>query len=231
MVIDKAWCFVKFTTEEYAEKLLNGEVFTNRKSYFAEISDPDKRDEFEGYNFFYRSYIPDIAIDKQVIDTSNIYEFKGNSGGRGSDPHIFCMSVLHEGMREFSDGKIFSENLRKYGDMMIIIYNITEFYARLWTSLEKYEGLYAEGSSVNYFDPDKHNGNLDWFAKQNKYEYEDEWRLVLDVPKEYLLDNQVLGGKDPFVFNIGSIRDIAKKIKTDEFINKYDSVNNVLTFS
>lgn len=108
------YCFVKFTTSRFAEDLLDGNIFMNRRSYFAEIDDPEKRDEFEKYNFYYRSRIPDIEIDGDFIDKTTIYDFKGNFGGSENDPHIFCLSALYNDMLEFSEGKIFSERMRKY---------------------------------------------------------------------------------------------------------------------
>lgn len=114
---------------------------------------------------------------------------------------------------------------------MVIILNISDFFSRIDNSLQNYNGINGGGNRVNYFDPAVFNGVFDRYAKRIKYAYEEEWRLVMDVPKKYLCSNEILGGKDPFVFNIGSIRDIARKINTDDFVNEHDLIDSTFIFS
>ena len=146
---------------------------------------------------------------------------------RVSHLHIFCTFAFHSGEFDALDATDVEGFLKKrlgsidecihdFGEHAVLIHNGPEFQTRLRNAIslliEQDEILQARQRLVTYYDPDTfHMGGIEEldvpFHKRNIFSHQNEYRLVLDSQT---------AGCDPYILDIGSIRDIAGYIRTSE---------------
>ncbi|WP_269009469.1 hypothetical protein [Aquirufa ecclesiirivi] len=105
-------------------------------------------------------------------------EFKGQFIEHLADAKINSCS-LHWLEVEF--GQIpttFNDKLLNMGDKMLLIYDWQKFFEILDKSVEELGYQYSR-KKLLYYDPTNHNGELTLHHKDNKFEYQNEYRILI----------------------------------------------------
>lgn len=229
----------KITDNQWAEKLLDGEVFMRPLREFGSWSRADKLndkqlnnyyrgDDFEGTSFVFKSVddsefmrgadpnFKKLAKNLRYIDCGDIQFFK-----------IFSLYCL-----EYNPQTNFlikpNPRIKEFGDSAVIICDFCEFLRRLEIKvIEKWDKYLFFVDRVSFYDFSKTKSINPLFSKGNCYRYQKELRIAVCE----LEHNPFARGKNAMdalslkcssekeIFNIGSIRDIAVKITIDDFLN------------
>jgi hypothetical protein len=95
----------------------------------------------------------------------------------------------------------------EFGDVAVVIKDLKEFIERIKTaSIKKEMGLFQ--APVEYIDKKVHQGKMGPFRKFSEYEYQSEFRFVLD--------SEVQMSKEFIKLPIGDIRDITMVCPSDK---------------
>jgi hypothetical protein len=121
------------------------------------------------------------------------------------------------------------ERLKDFGDTAVIIHNPDEFLDRVLRRLyERYgDSFNFKMREVSYFDISRDYGDFDVFWKTTFYEWQKELRIavgLLDGSKSIIDGNgrllkPLIQDVSALTLDVGSIRDIAIPISTDDLIN------------
>jgi hypothetical protein len=234
---------VKIYDKQWAEKLLNGSVFMRSLYEFgkwnfdaktkglakemdnsfrgdineglAKIVDPKIGDAF--FNSIFtpeiKAYIPSMwYIDDNLFKYLKIYS-------------MYSLTY-NKNERQFERP---DERLRDFGDTAVIIYYPNEFVRRI------HHGLFGRfGDNINfkirqvfYYDLFKDFGDYDIFWKEKFYEWQKEVRMTVGLldGNEARIDEKgrqfkaLIPDINPLTLEIGSIKDIAVTIPTDDLVN------------
>jgi len=219
---------VKVTKSEYAEKLMNGEVFMQSLGHFRRIESKTKDEKLEiqiDFTEGVQGYIGSFDeirdnLDKAIVDDHD--EFCAALKRLGvenpkpfylldnpdEDEKVFCMYTFYFD----TINKTYllpTDRLRDFGDTVVIIYNPLEFLQRMYNAI----------SEIGVFSQEKIryrkifiDGNDFWGKgyKSSKFTWQQEYRIMC---KEYQPSEK------PLILNIGDISDIAKKINIDVFLD------------
>lgn len=229
---NKIIMFVKvFEKNEYLKDFMNGKLFMNRLSYFQKVEDNfkcNRSDRHEGI----RSWLqPDrIMIKIGTLDISGNELAAPIMIQMNAHKHynVFCLYAGHTGEFEELTSENASEFLEKIkindeclnlGDFCVVIHNPKLFLERITSAIKK-TGYSGAAKLVEYYDPDDFHGDFDEqdvvFKKRKEYSYQSEYRIYIDTELE---------GDEPYVLQVGDLRDIAVSCKTCE-INSMLSINN-----
>lgn len=229
--------FKIFSREDYKEGFLDGRLYMNTIDYFRNYEEKiegnisDKHEALSGW------LRPHDAI---ITLKFNGKEYTFNPGDlaapttlsllKHDHANVYCMSHLHSHdidmscvskdeeeerlLREYFTLPEESENL---GEYLVFIQNPKEFLERAKLAIHKLiekDEVYAyHARQVTYYDENDTSltliDDMDApFYKQSKYSHQSEFRLCLHRHKST---------NEPFTLDIGSIRDIATEIRTEEF--------------
>ncbi|MGA4664416.1 hypothetical protein ACK6SE_03330 [Enterobacter ludwigii] len=228
--------FKVFSREDYKEGFLDGHLYMNTIDYFRKYEeelDGNIADKFEALTGWFQPH--DVILTLEVNGeklTLNPDDMAGPttiSMKKHDHANVYCMTQLHSHDIDMSrvKGEEEERRLRQYftlpkesenlGAYLVIIVNPAAFLERVRLAVqghvEKNEVYAYQAKQVIYYDENKTSLTLKNdmeapFYKQSKYSHQSEFRLCL------LRDNV---NNKPFTLNIGSIRDIATEIRTEEF--------------
>jgi hypothetical protein len=233
---------VKILDKQWAEKLLSGSVFMRSlyefgvwnlnakiKGQAKEMDNSFRGDVSEGLvgninpqigdPFFNSlpSYMKPYISNMMYIDVELYKYFK-----------VYCMYCLtyNIGTKQFKKP---DERLRDFGDTAVIIYNPDEFLYRVLKKLDNKFGnnINFKINEVFYYDIYKDFGNFDIFWKEKKYKWQKEVRMAVGVlnGSEVKIDERgrqlkvLIQDTNPLNLDIGSIKDIAVPISTEDLVN------------
>lgn len=198
---------VKLGTQEHLEELrLEGLVYCNTLKYFTKIEDGlvrgDKHEdafEFKTFNdpelLIKPANEPDTSFKKVNITWAQIV--KRNSEVFGNLFCLHCVDMTHAK----DEGQIFvDEQNREFGTHALILLDPDKFEKKIFNELEKIKLKYHCGH-LNYLDLKNYNGKKNLFQKDNKYSYQNEFRIFIE--------NNI---QEPLVLKIGDISDISMLI-------------------
>ncbi|WP_147309592.1 hypothetical protein [Marixanthomonas ophiurae] len=202
--------FLKFGEEKYLKKLLiNGTIYCNSLDYFQNLEEQGLRgDNYEGttriYNYHEYKYfsvkIKDSRTGEQFpINPTKLHVREFFSEMKGNMYSLYC--IRPKDIIDVEKFKIDSR-VKDFGSHFLII-NAQEFLKRFFKVLDK-SNIEFTALNVNYYEKNRHNGNLTLFDKSNEFEYQNEFRFLIKR------DNS-----NPIEFEIGNIEDIAKIFKSD----------------
>jgi hypothetical protein len=141
---------------------------------------------------------------------------------------IYCMYSLTYNMnkKQFEPP---DKRLGDFGDTAVIIYNPDEFVRRIhiWLYDKFRDNINFRIRQVSYYDLFKDFGNFDIFWKEKKYEWQKEVRITVGLldGSEVRIDEYgrrlkaLIQDTNPLTLEIGSIKDIAISISTDDLVN------------
>lgn len=238
---------VKITKREFADKLLDGEVFMSPLSAFGDLlsRDADCENEFRG------DVLEGVSQSFSAKDQSSFFrdtfgEEASQVSGRGQiaerflQERIFSLYCL-----EYSESQSAfiapDRRLLDFGDAAVIIFDPLVFLCRLVDVmlLEYKDSFWVGAKRVQYSVDLTKFTEYDEFTKANSYTWQNEYRIALDLSNGHA-DQQAWksmtdfcrimflnqGGKvdsnakrEPTILRIGDIRDVCTTVATNELIN------------
>lgn len=218
---------VKFQDEQYIKPFYEkGLVYMNPLSFFQKIKNNDIRgDKNENLTRILQS--ESILVNNVSVPIMGHIELYDPNDDIDKFTHIFCMSSLCSGDNIGKNGKIFDERIHNFGNHLVIVHNLKEFFNRLKAAVHKLiknkRILGCKTDRVIYINENKYSGKTNVFNKFSSYSWQKEWRLAIRTNKDT---------KQPFHFEIGGISDISKILDTNDFKNEIKLIkgNQILNF-
>jgi len=245
--MEKPYYLVKIIDKEWAEKLLDGEVYMRPLSAFSDLlkRDDDCNNTFrgdigEGINSsfsngqnsdFFKNALAEIL--PYISGTGQINEYYLQE----KIYSLYCLEYDENNSAFIAP----SEQLNNFGNTAIIFFNSWEFLRRVCYKLlsEYNESFWVGAKRVQYEVDLRDSHEYDEFSKSRSYSWQNEFRIAVDlsdgkVDKETWekmtdfcrLDFLNNGGKVdknadrvPLTLQIGDIRDICIPISTEKLIN------------
>lgn len=216
---------IKFFSEErFANQFISGNLYLNRLSFFKKLESPfDGRQDsneaiwswWQPYDLSIRfSLFPELEITSKDLagPVSTAFDIHNHL-------HIFCMYGIsvpsfaltgekfecsEQQAAELKQLLTVDERCRQFGDFAVIVPTLL-FLERLKSAVK---GRYAvTARAVKYYDERIFHGSFPQedipFSKQRRFEYQREFRLVVDTRTK---------GSEPLILKIGDIRDISLKV-------------------
>lgn len=208
--------FIKFGKEEHLREMQSdGLFYCNTITYFASIDgDINRSDNFE--NVFETKYFetPNLEI-KVVNDNQDCNKGWKKLGANNLQlrhfyekpiGNIFCISAFNLNPINPINIFHFDERLIEFGNCALVIMNQPLFLERLNEKLEELikSGIMHEKGFIKYSDLRAHSGEVSLFQKDNRFAFQEEFRIYLKTDKYEV--------NDPFKFYIGDISDISEII-------------------
>lgn len=94
------------------------------------------------------------------------------------DPKINCCSLYSLKMEINGGSPKIDERISLMGDKVLLIHNTTKFFEILDQSIEN-QGYEFSRKHVKYYDPKKHDGELSLHHKDEKFSFQNEYRILL----------------------------------------------------
>lgn len=197
----------KLLKKEHLSDFKNGRIYMNSLSYYTKVEEDAIGDKREGLAFFgskgkilYKDEV--VALCKNVNVYTNL------------NKPVFCTSIPYFNkngnkykciISKFAIDEITKKEYEKYN---LVIIDKEEFISRIKKALNNIgtsatcaKVIYTDkGYKLDSFEPAKNAG----FVKRKKYEYQNEYRIMVDKEIE-----------DNFILNIGNISDIIKVLEID----------------
>lgn len=235
-VIEKKFIPVKVTDREWAEKLLDGEVFMrplyefggwNLENRTAQINNSFRGDVAEGTTAVFadiedcplakdlKSTFGDLIKRVSYIDDTDIKYFKIFS--------LYCME--YDPIHDFFVRP--DSRMRKFGDTAVIITDYNEFIDRYARALfKRYDPVVSMIDRVSFYNFKKTKRINPLFGKHQKFEYQNELRMAFcELEKnEFAMGPdadsalKIVEDASPVKLQLGSIRDIAYAVPIDNFL-------------
>jgi len=195
--------FIKFTQKEFAEKLLDGQIYFNIPSNYNEIENEEIGDKNEGAKWIDNSEIANIKceLDNNVIDFKPI----SNSNFKIIQYDYYYLSfslfTIYRSMFENNNTfRIDSKMQNTTYDSAIVIENPVAFLNTIIEKL-KAEKIEYELKSVAYKNLNTGIINLTPFDKKEEHSHQNEFRIIIRN-----LENSAKK------IEIGSIKDYCKLV-------------------
>jgi len=228
---------VKIIDEEWADRLLDGEVFmrslyefgswgVQEKKLSASVKNSFRGDLHEGtIKVFSNSLDCDALKD---ADPGFLDVIKNVTYTDFGDVQYFKIFSLYSMMFDKQHDTFFKPDprIKDFGDTAVIICDMDTFLRRL---VQAILDLYDESVSflmneVSYFDYNTTKEINPFFSKKESYSYQNEMRIALGLLEnnKYTMDSgntkSIVMSTDALKPQIGDIRDIAVKMPIDEFL-------------
>jgi hypothetical protein len=213
---------IKIGQEEHIDSLIKGKMYMKNLKYYKgqETENEQRYDCNEGDVFQYKSVDIEFSdVGKNDFKKLGVGDIRVKDNEILNNP-IFCMfSITNNNFdKRLKDQYIYSldSDLLKFGDYSLLINDTKEFYKRINNKMSEIKKSYRY-SSIEYVDYSVYDGLLGPFRKDIEYKKQKEWRLwIYDLLVE-----------DHYILDIGSIKDISIKVKTEDllkivFINNFD---------
>lgn len=230
-----------FDKEEYADAFIErGEMFCRTIGDFKVIEDGELRgDAYECVTDWHQPDRVKLLISYTDIDgTTKSFPLKDLAGpvvvqnSGHNDINVYCCyavtvpdfneSYETEEQRLFVFNKInkmlkmqttLPSEVLSFGKFAVMIYRVQDFIDRV-KSTAMQEGKTLWRGTVKYFDSDTFHGSFDpiesMFRKRNIYEYQSEYRFAFGSKNS----------SGPMTIKLGSLKEIAFKLQTDEINGK-----------
>ena len=194
----------KFGERTHLEEFRKGILHMNPQRYFSKLeNDCVRTDRFEGFDQIHQ---PKDVISLRITDNATgretIIGTEGLAGPLAIDfgkrsYNLFCMYSIAS--LTISDPLVDRRNL-KFGDAFVAVHNARKFTDRVHAAI-KSAGLGGESDLVEYYNAEKHSGDVGPFRKPSIFDYQREYRIAV-YP----------GSADPIRLNVGSLNDITTSI-------------------
>jgi len=215
------YALIKFGKEKHIRSLQDGILYMNPLSYFKGIEEQDRSrgDKNEGLDRYIQPEFANIKIDDHVVDNNDITKPVETRRNKEQGANLFCMYAIDFKRLQKNEFKLkLKKEMHEFGDTGLIVLDCPEFFNRINTVIFlENKKLYNEvieplgDGLVEYVDKNTYSGKMGLFKKFKDYNYQNEFRIALDVP------DSLVGTNDVFKLDIGDISDITKIFKTNEF--------------
>jgi hypothetical protein len=213
---------IKFHENRYINPFYEeGLIYMNTLPYFQQIKDKQIRgDKCENLTSVLQPNKVKVLINGiEITDIISPITIYNSPDDLNKFTHVFSMVSLCNGDRTRKDNKIFDERVRNFGDMLVVIFNLKEFFNRLVKKLNYFKKngdiLSFKMDRVFYININNYHGQMTAFHKVNEYSWQQEWRLAITA----------INVNNPFQFEIGNIADISKKMDVKDFKNEISIID------
>lgn len=198
--------YMKFGEKKHLEQMQkDGTFYCNTITYFSQLEDESRGDSFESViklKYFDKAIFQirdanDSSAEWLNLNTNNV---SYNEHYKEPLGNLFCMSAFTISIGNEISTFQFNERFLKF-EYCFMIMNQPLFMERLESALEKLPIEFCKGN-VEYIDLKKYSGRKTLFQKDIKYNWQEEYRVVLNT--DHYKTNA------PFIFSIGSIEDISQ---------------------
>lgn len=209
---------VKFKSNEIIDSLQSGCIYMNSIKKFREIEkDGDDKvgDYLDGLMHIHDGYILFDDEEPQVQKLDNI-----GLNTVYSNDYCYCFYGMNNSNYQdrFTDEQ--KLNFSEMGDTALIILDYGKFIQRVLDAAKKHN-YEVYGGFVRYYNPEIDSFNVEGLIKEdglkmisllkrNKYQYQQEFRIVIHAPNEK---------KNHIELEIGDISDISKKVESKKILN------------
>lgn len=233
---EKFSILMKFGSRKNLEMIQQGRIYMKNLQYYIDLEtatdDEDIGDKFDGL-----LPLQDVKISMYTFDSKEfITQFNAliatmNLGYKKSP--VFCMFIMDyrnststtlngdELTLRFEFSEEQKRRLVNFGDSVLLITNLEEFFARMKKGLNDAEISYTrdrvkyyEGNTMEHIQDIRDNNARIGFWKRKKYEYQQEYRfLAFDT----IID-------DHLIIDIENLNDISRLESTEVIINTFAEV-------
>jgi hypothetical protein len=98
----------------------------------------------------------------------------------------FCLYKINTIPNEF----LIDPRLKDFGDTALFIYNFPQFIKSVDQSIKDLNFSFAR-RTVEYYDPKQYTGDLTFFHKDNFFQYQNEYRILIKTSGKYPLKLKV----------------------------------------
>lgn len=212
----------KFTAKQHAESMVTkGEILFRRMSYFKEVEDKQRRDDFEGLDHIIQPQNAEITLS-YTDDKGQEHSHTINSEDLASavemrnrqDVLIACFYACNE--TNIACDEIFSSRARDFGNTCAAISDVSTFINRLniWC---QHQQIGFKAKRVEYKDLSIYSGPVGPFVKDTKFKEEHEYRFVMELNETQIsclrkLAPQIPNDKTGLIIQIGTLDDIAQTV-------------------
>lgn len=191
--------FIKFGEEDNIKDLFhNGTIYMSSIQRFREIEDNELRgDKYEGISRI-KNYPPGQFEITSIGYKGNYLALQVREAYKevlGNIYSLYCISS--HGWDNPLDFKM-DDRLKRFGSHCVVIKDNQKFLSLIENKLKELKAKFRYGF-VEYYDKDKVDRKINLFEKPNEFEYQKEFRFYIERLSA-----------EPFVFNIGSLTDIAE---------------------
>lgn len=187
MTEDQPLFFLKFGSEKNMTDLIkNGTIFFNTIDYFQRLEEQGLRgDNYEGTtkitNYHKSNNLkltitnPETGQEIPIRPTRlHLREFLKDIKG-----NLFSLYCLRP--KDIIDNSNFriDPRVKDFGTHFVLINNVGKFMDQVCEELEK-NRFYYRSKQVEYYEKNNVNGELSLFHKSNEFEYQNEFRIVLE---------------------------------------------------
>lgn len=209
-----------FSNPEYMNDFLDGKIYMNAMGYFKELeaSEGTKADNLEGISSYLQSenLVIDVGFGGKEIRLTGLVGPVTFENQAYRYLKVFCMyspeldpNHIDRDMQNIRPTK---QMVHDFGEDLVWIYNVREFQKRFEAALSKTGVVKAYARQhVEYYSNGFHgefDSNNIPFKKHESFSFQKEFRIVLKT------DDRTT---NPFIVDIGDIRDICSQMKSYEF--------------
>lgn len=235
IVNDKFFWLMKFGSRKNIEMLQQGKIYMKNLQYYINL-EHDSDDEDVGDIYDGLLPIHDVNLKIYTVDTKEfITQIKTpvsilNLGYKKAP--VFCMFILDS--RNNTDVSLFGDELTArydfsdkqklklsvFGDSVLMITDPGEFFSRMSKGLNdagigfaRDKVKYYERNTKEHFEDVMNNNSRIGFWKRKKYDYQQEYRYILDSSID-----------DYIIIDVGNLSDISRIESADKIINSFTEV-------
>lgn len=221
--IEKSFLLAKiFENKEYMQDFLNGKIYMNSIAYFKvreNNNNTARHDSNESLSCYLQPKFISLELNGHEFNMNNfrdaikIYHYSNNS------KNIFCMwSVSTD--NDILRGEIhIDEQNKEFGEHLVVITSAKAFLERIKSAIENIK-LNSQMGLVNYYDRSTHKIFEEAeiaFNKLSNFSYQQEYRIAIDINTN----------NEPYILDIGDLKDISMVPTIDEFNQNISIVQNI----
>lgn len=216
----------KVTDNEWAEKLLDGEIFMRPLHEFGswgrvgnhmnkELNNDFRGDISEGTSSVFKNADDSeifSAVDPELKSVANNLRYIDDEMQFIKIFSLYCLEYVPE-----IDGfKKPDSRMKEFGNTAVIIQNFSEFTRRFLLAIfKKWPDPLVLMDRVRFYDFSESRKVDPLFNKMTSYSYQNELRLAASE----LVSGNIVRSLQRETIQIGDIRDIAIKLDIDDFLN------------
>lgn len=229
----KLLCLLKVGEQQHIESLADGKIYCRYMTYYKnpQFKDSPFYDEHEGLATVLQSDMVKLNISSSGGEKFEIGSEEGLVGSVNIAANLelptFCLHAIHTGdwtHKQFTEAEIavfrnylqIPDEMFKFKNYVCVIMDFGKFLERLGKAIDD-KGIGARHGFIRYVDLTKVHGKVSnhmlGFIKQMRHSNEREYRFIFSA-KEKL--------SDPFMLDLGSLRDITKVMPLREFMDSFE---------
>ena len=205
---DNIFCFIKFTDREFADKLLNGQIYFNLPSSFNNLTKKERGDDNEGAEWIDNTEIASIKTEHPTLGTIE-FNVVPHSTSKMTQYNYYYLSfslyAVTAVLFDKDNSHKIDSRMSEFGDSAVIISEPYTFLNSIISEL-KSKNLNYEIKPVIYRDLTKGRVDIIPFDKKLEHQHHCEFRIIIENT-----DNEAKP------IEIGSIKKYSKLV-TSQFI-------------